>query len=325
MPNSQEQSLLPAYLVTGADELKRETVVRRLHQRLEKEGDISLNFDEFNGEDARGEEIVAACNTLPFASNIRLVQVENADRLKKADQDPLIAYLGDPSPSCVLCLVTKGLTKNTRLYKAVAKLGRTAVIDCTPPKRRDMPAQIRSMAVTHGITLTPSAAGALLDLVGENTVALDAQLQKIALAHRGSDPVNDSEVASLVSRTAEAKPWEFVDAFAGRNIQKCLVVAGKLGDKSSPYVLMSMCVTRIRELLITRALMERGQQSALPSVLHVPAWRVKNHASWARLFTKQELHRALKTARDTEQAMKSGSDPDAAFQQWWLSVLARPR
>ena len=95
--------------------------------------------------------------------------------------------------------------------------GKTAIIDCTPFERREMGKVVRSMAVGHGITFTEGAASALLDLVGTNTVSLDAEIRKLSLSHRGSDPVNENEVLSMVSFTKEIKPWEFVDAFAARN------------------------------------------------------------------------------------------------------------
>lgn len=320
MSDKAKQPLLPAYLITGTDELKRQRVLERLRSRVAEEGDISFNSETFNGETADGEEIVFACNTLPFASSVRLVQVFAVDKLKKDDQERLIAYLEAPCETTVLCLVASGLAKNTRLYKAVAKIGSSAIIECAPPKLKDLPAQVRAMATSHGAVITNSAANLLVDLIGENTVALDAELQKLALAHRGSDPINDNEVASLVSRTAEAKPWEFVDAFSSRNLAKCLQLRTRM-ESTTPYALLAMCVTRIRELIAAKSLANRGQAGALASYLHLPDWRVKNHAFWARNFSETELRNALLLARDTERAMKSGTDPNEAFTDWYIAVI----
>lgn len=320
MADKSKQPLLPAYLITGTDELKRQTVLSRLRKRIAEEGDISFNADTFNGEVVEGEQIVYACNTLPFASPVRLVQVDAADRLKKDDQERLIAYLEAPCETTVLCLVASGLAKNTRLYKAVAKVGKQAIIDCTPPKLRELPAQVRAMATSHGAVITDSAANLLVDLVGDNTVALDAELKKLSLAHRGSDPINDSEVAAMVSRTSEAKPWEFVDAFSARNMTKCLVLRTRM-ESSTPFALLAMCVTRLRELVAAKSLAQRGQAGSLAAYLHVPDWRVKNHGMWARGFTDAELRSALQTARDTERAMKSGANAEEAFERWYLDVI----
>ena len=39
-----------------------------------------------------------------------------ADKLKKADAEQLVSYLGSPNGSTVLALVAEKLAKNTRLY-----------------------------------------------------------------------------------------------------------------------------------------------------------------------------------------------------------------
>ncbi|HIW75251.1 MULTISPECIES: DNA polymerase III subunit delta [Gordonibacter] len=318
----QEAPLLPVYLIVGEDALKRDTVMKRLRVRLAKLGDLSFNSDEFNGETALGGDIVAACNTVPFASPVRLVEVRGADKLKKADAEALVTYLEAPNETTVLALVAEKLAKNTRLYKAVAKLGKTAVIDCAPLKRYELPKTVRALAVGHGVTLTEGAANVLVDLVGEDTVHLDNELKKIALAHRGSDAVNEHEIMGLVSRTAEVKPWEFVDAFAARDTRKCLLYLGRM-DSVSPHALLAMCTTRLRELVCARSLAERGNPRGVAAALKLPDWRCKNHATWARGFTAAELRQALISSRDTERAMKSGTDPNAAFLDWVLLVTTR--
>ena len=127
---------------------------------------------------------------------------------------------------------------------------------------------------------------------------------------------------SLVSRTAEVKPWEFTNAFAARDTAKCLLDLQRM-KSVSPHALLPMCVTRIRELMCAQSLAARGQGRGIAAALKQPDWRVKNHAAWARKYTPQELRQALITARDTEQAMKSGADPDAAFREWVVNVIAK--
>lgn len=320
--SKNNKSLLPVYLITGEDALKRDAVMKRLRTRLSSMGDLLFNSEVFEGAEFTGDDVVNACNTIPFASPVRLVEVRDADKLKKADSEPIVSYLDAPCETTVLALVAEKLAKNTRLYKAVAKHGKTAVIDCAPPKARDLPKLVRSMAVGHGVTFSEGAAIALVNLVGEDTVHLDAEIKKVALAHSGTAAVGEQEVRSLVSRTAEVKPWEFTNAFAARDTAKCLLDLQRM-KSVSPHALLPMCVTRIRELMCAQSLAARGQGRGIAAALKQPDWRVKNHAAWARKYTPQELRQALITARDTEQAMKSGADPDAAFREWVVNVTAK--
>ena len=336
---NDKNTLLPAYLIVGDDALKRDRVTARLRARLEAMGDLSFNSDAFDATgECTGVDIVNACNTVPFASPVRLVEVRNAEKLLKEDSEALVAYLASPCESSILCLVAEKLAKNTRLYKAVAALGKSAIIECASPKAVDLPKLVRDMAVSHGVTFTPSAASALVELIGSSTVHLDAEIEKLALAHDGSQPIGDDEVRSMVSRMAEVKPWEFVDAFAARDTKTCLLYLSRM-QSVSPHALLPMCTTRIRELICARSLAKRGNgnaaniASALTAIAKKPKgksapkprpeWAFKKHVGWARNFTAGELRAALSSARDTERAMKSGADPNAAFMEWVVNVTAR--
>lgn len=319
---SEHNGLLAAYLAVGEDALKREAVIARLRTRLSKLGDLSFNADDFDGETAEGAAIVAACNTMPFASPVRLVYVRNAEKLKKADSEEIVSYLASPSESTVLALEAEKLPKNTRLYKAVAAVGPKAVIDCAPPKSWELPRRVRAMATGHGVVLTEGAASALVELVGENTVHLDNELKKIALAHGGDEAVGEREIREMVARTSEVKPWDFTAAFAERNLGKCLGLLSAM-ESASPHALIALCTTRIRELMAAQSFARRGNPKGLAGALHVPDWRVKNHGAWARNFSPAELRAALVAARDAEQAMKSGSDADEVFYRWLVGTLRR--
>ena len=285
-------------------------------------GDMAFNSDEFDGESAEGAAIAAACNTMPFASPVRLVYVRNVDKLKKADAEELVNYLKAPSATTVLACEAEKLARNTRLYKALAAAGPKAVIDCAPPKSWELPKRVRAMACTHGITLTEGAASALVELVGENTVHLDNELKKIALAHGTGEGVGEREVRALVARTSEVKPWDFTAAFAERNLGKCLALRSKM-ESTSPHVLIALCTTRLRELMAAQSMARRGNPRGLAKALGAPDWRVKNHGAWARQWRPEELRRALASSRDAEQAMKSGSDPDEVFYRWLVETLKR--
>ena len=321
MPENSVSSFLPAYLVVGEDQLKRRTVIDRLRKRVSEFGDLEFNHDEFDGEKASGSAIVSACNTLPFASELRLVEVTTAEKLVKEDVDALVAYLKEPCPTTVLALSAQKLAKNTRLYKAVAALGKSAVIDCAPMKRFELVRALRSMAVGHGFTLTQGAAEKLVEFVGEDTVALDSELRKLALATNGDAAVTERDVSTLVARTSEAKPWDLVDAFSARDARNCARILPLL-DSSSPYALIGMCTVRLRELACAKSLERRGEAGRLAEVLKVPSWRVKNHRRWASRYTEREIAHAFSTARDCERAMKSGTDPSIAFKEWLFSTMS---
>ena len=132
----KEKTLLPAYLAVGEDELKRRTVIERLRKRVSSMGDLSFNHDVFDGATASGSDIAIACNTFPFASPVRLVEVNHVEKLGKQDADVLVAYLTSPCTSTVLLASSEKLAKNSRLYKALADVGNGAGMDTRSPIAR---------------------------------------------------------------------------------------------------------------------------------------------------------------------------------------------
>ena len=94
-------------------------------------------------------------------------------------------------------------------------------------------------------------------------------------------------------------------------------------EDTSPFGLLTMCTSRLRELISAKALIARGDGARIASILKIPEWKVKFYRTWVKGFTMSELIFALKKARDTEAAMKSGSDKDKEFLQWMLEVCRK--
>lgn len=118
-----ETGLLPAYLIVGTDGVKRDHAVSRMKARLEKSGMVEFNLDERDmTKDPDIESIIGSLNTFPMGSEFRLVILDGCSKLAKAVSEPLVEYLASPSPTTVCLIIADSLAKNTRLYKAIAKI-----------------------------------------------------------------------------------------------------------------------------------------------------------------------------------------------------------
>lgn len=316
------QGLLPGYLIVGSDELKSSRAVERMRARLEKSGMVEFNLDERDmTKDPQVDDIVASLNTFPMGAEFRLVILTNCDKLPKAMSEPLVEYFANPSPTTVCLVVATTLAKNTRLYKAIKKLGDKAIIDCAPKKTWELPPQVVKMAAAHGKAMGLPAAEALVARSGENTRMLDNELKKLASMVTGSE-ITLADIERHVMRTAEVKPWEFLNAVAARDLVRSLELL-KLQPAKSEVRLWSLLVTRLRELIIAKSLDTRGQGSQLATTLGVQGWQVKNHLSWARRWRMDELLEALSQAIEVELALKGSRDSELALRMWVISMTSR--
>ena len=315
-----ENQLLPAYLIVGTDGVKRDHAVKRMKARLEKSGMVEFNLDERDmTKDPDIESVIGSLNTLPMGADFRLVILEGCAKLPKAVSEPLVEYLQNPSPSTVCLLIADSLAKNTRLYKAIAKIDKKAIIDCAPMKRWELPKRVQQMASQRGMQISTAATEELVSRSGENTRLLDNGLAK--LQQMVPDRVIDvTDVEQWIARTAEVQPWDFLNAVAARDLRRSLELFNLLPEKSYVWTYTLLC-GRIRELIVAKALDARGQGRELAATLKLQSWQVKNHLGWARRFTMDELTAALERAVDVELALKGSADSKTALLLWVSSIV----
>jgi len=311
--------LLRAYLIVGSDELKRQAAVARI-KRYVDEGLVDFNLDELTASaDMDPASLVASLDTMPFGPGPRLVIVHDAGKLPKAVSEALITYLDNPNPSSVLCLEAESLAKGTRLYKAVAKQDGKPIVECAAKKGRELYSYVTQLSQrTHRKRMGLPAAKELVARVGESTVLLDAQVRTLAELVGDRPEITLADVEEHVARTAEVKPWEFLDAVSGRDARRALALYQSMTDPSQ-VALLTLLVGRIRELACARSLAARGEGASLARALGKQEWQVKNHLRWARGFSDGDLERALVEAAALERILKGTGDSDAAF----VSYVAR--
>ena len=313
--------LLPAYLIVGADELKRDAAVRRLRSHVPADM-ADFNLDELDGASLEEPgQLISSAQTMPFCADFRLVIVNGAGQLAKPVSEAVVSYLADPNPQCVLCLVAEKLAKNTRLYKAVAKVGSHSVIDCAPLKRWELPPYVVKLAQKRGLSMDNAAAQELVERVGESTVALDNQIATLAQLVGDAGRITLADVEANVAQIAEVSPWAFADAVCERNAPRAMEMLDLMKAPSLVF-LHSVLVGRLRELICAKSLDARGAASGLARELGRQSWQVKNHVRWSRAFGEEELVELLGQAAVCERALKGSQDSEAAFVRFVLAMAS---
>lgn len=304
--------LLPAYLAVGQDELKRDQTVKRLKARLEK-GLEAFNLDERDRPtEIEPSDIAISLNTLPIGEGFRLVLIHEANKLPKETSETIISYLSNPSPSTVLLLECEELRKTTRLYKALNKVGPRSVIDCAPISDKNLPNYLKKLASSKGLTIDHAAAMELASRVGPNTTLLDTELGTLGALAGDSRVITQELVRDNVARTAEVKPWDFLNRVCARDARGALELMGQLGGQSQ-LGLLTLLVRNLRDIVCARSLIDRGQSSRVAAELGKNEWAARSAVNNARKYTPSELTHCLAACARCEQQIKGGADPDACL------------
>ncbi len=316
-------ALKPVYLILSEQDFLVQQALDRLKKRVGEVADLDFNSETFDGDSASGDAIVAACNTLPFASDHRLVVVKNVDKLPKESAEALVAYAADPAPTCILALSGAKLAKNTRLYKAVDKLG--GVLERTQKKGAEFQRGVLELVAERNKTMEPQVAQLFISATGEDLRRVSAELDKLVAYIGDRREITRADVEGVVANAAKARLWDFPDALANRDCRRALVLSSKLlGDGESVFALHATALRIIRDLLSARALLDRGHGSAaeLARAMGRPDWQVKNLVRQARLFTAEELVDILRAAAEAEGKMKTSRDSRLVFERLIVKVCA---
>lgn len=317
----KQAALSNAYLVVGNDELKTETVIKRLMSRLEEYGSVDFNSQVFDGAGSIDiRELLDSLNTPPLASPYRLVLVKDIDKSGKQLTEAVIEYLARPMESSILVMTAIKMTQQSRLYKAVKKLDSKAVIDASDKKRSEIPAMVRSLARNYQIGLSHEGSVRLAELVGTSTITLNTEIRKLAsyVLALGRSEADQDDVMTVVARSNQPTVWDFVDAFSKRDLAQSLEVLHAL-PRESPVNLLFLCVTRMREILQYKSLSAR-KDGKLAKALGKPDWQLRRLEALSTRYGADEPRALLARLARADARMKSGEDARMVLEEVVLTT-----
>ena len=302
--------LKAAYLLSGTDRPKVTRAVRRLRDRV---GDDATEL--LSAAEADGNEVAAACNALGlFASERRLVVVENVEAWKAADADPLLDYLKSPSPETVLALVGDGIRKDSPLAKAVAKAGELLVYDL--PKRgnkADLPGWVGRQFAAQGVKVDPAVSRQLVELVGDNLDELSSEVDKL-VAWADGETLGEREVELLVAPRGEVPPFAMTDAWGRRDVAAVLAASERLLSRTSGPArdslprIVGLLTSHVERVAECRAMAEAGLSPRdAAERLKKNRFYVEKLFQQAENFTADELQDAIVRLAELDLALKGGS------------------
>jgi DNA polymerase-3 subunit delta len=314
--------LKAAYLLTGSDRPKIERALRRLRERF---GEDSV--ERLSGQEASGEDAVAACNALGlFASEGRLVLVDGVERWKAPDAKAIAEYLAAPAPGTVLALVGEEIRKDSPLAKACAKAGEVLAFEVS---KRELPKWVADQFARHGVKVSPEACRALVELAGDNPHELAGEIDKLAL-WAGTDEIGEDEIELLVAARADVPPFALTDAWGRREVAGVLAACETLLERSTRsgeiHMLVGRLVAHVRRVQACQRLDAEGvAPREAASTLKMHPFAAEKAFGQARNFSVEELRETIVRLSELDHAVKGGSrlPPELELERT-LVAITRP-
>lgn len=300
----------PSYLLSGEDAAKLSAAVARLRSRAEREGGAGglETFDSLGGGGPDAEALAGSIPALSLTAEHRYLLADGVERWKAPQVKAIAEGLAAAPPDLTVVLIAHGAAPKG-LAEAVAKTGGEA-ISYDPPRRRELPSWIVAAARERGFTLAPQAARILIARLGESTVRLGSELDRLALWAGDGGSVGVEDVEAMTSDTSERAGWALGDAIVARDPEAAVATADELlsqGEAVTPMVYGM--ASRLRNAHSAASALEAGQapgqvQAALPMAPYPAKMLVQS----VRGVDPDELAGAIGAIADLEWWTRGGSD-----------------
>lgn len=266
-------------LYYGPDSFSRSEAVAALRRGLDTDGMLSTNTASFAGRSAKPDELMAACDTVPFLAERRLVLVEGLLSAHEASRRParsgraraksiaeeerwpwtgFVEHVQHLPETTELVLVDDDLREGSRL---LTELQPYAELHYFPLMEREALVHWVSERVrARRASIQPRAAAVLVETVGGNLWQMNNEVEKLTL-FAYDRPIEVSDVRRMVSVAPTGTVFQLVDAVMAGQSNDALWLVRLLmdGGAAGPY-LLTMLARQFRQLVLAQDLLRSGVQ-----------------------------------------------------------------
>src|SRR3954453_10446106 len=270
--SESSSGIKPAYLIAGTDAGKIDAALSRLRARAEREGGPGA-LESFGSGDGPPdpEALIVAIPSMSLMASRRYLVADGVERWTAKQAAAVIAALGDLPPDLTVALVAREAPPRVKSPKGLAEAVKGAggdVLSYQAPKTRDLPARLVAEASNRGFRLDDGAARMLVERMGESTVRLVTEIERLSVWAGPDGEVTADDLESMVVDTSEEATWALSDAVVARDRAAALRAAellfppgggGPQGDAVPPIVYQA--AKRLREAHLAAVELERGTPS----------------------------------------------------------------
>ena len=328
---------MPAHVIYGDSFL----VAERLRQVKVEAGAADLmdsNRHVVSAGQARPEEVLAMCNSLPFLDTMRLVEIEGVLATQQSSGrsrgsgrrsasasgawTQLVDAVPDLPDTTVLIFVDGDVQQNNPLLRSLSE--HCAVHREATPNAQALLQWIKQRAEDKGSGITPPAMQVLAELVGGDLWTIDRELEKLSLYATGRS-ITDSDVRAMVPYAQEANIFAAVDSIMDSRPGPALrSVMQLMEDGQEPLYIIAMIERQLRLIALARDLTDRGvAQPDLGRRMGANSdFVVRKTLGQARRLTLPQIRSRYRRVLESDLAIKQGRLEPALSLQLLVADLA---
>lgn len=319
------------YIFTGQDDFSVHERLLELKSTLDTPDALSMNTSIFDGARLTMAELSAACDSVPFLGNCRLVIVrgllgmlESKDDQKQGDSiqwKALPDYAARLPTSTVLVFLEGKLNNRSSVYKKLAPLCR--VEEFRPLRGFDLQSWITNRVIKKGGKITPKAAAYLANQAGENLWVLDNEIEKLclfAVARR----IDENDIRKVTTFAREASIFQLVDAIVEKKTSRAMQLLDQImAEGMAPSHVMHMLTRQFRLILELKDMPAGASQEDIRSKLGLARnYPVNKLVQQSRTYPVPQVIQVLSLILEAELATKTGQWKDTLAMEFLVAQVS---
>jgi len=227
------QPLSNIWLVFGDEPWQKNDALAQIKHAAGQQGFIErINFtadDKFNWQDVLDEYLALSL----FASQ-RIIEVELINKVNEAGGKVLLSLLDRLHQDVILIFHGAKLdaaTTNKKWFKGLNEQG--IYLPVYDLDNKNLSQWLGRQAQHYQLNLPTETKSMLMDLFEGNVLALDQELQKLAILF-ANQQISEEEIEQLAIKQARFNPFQLVDALLRQDLKKCLSIIDQLKQEGTP-------------------------------------------------------------------------------------------
>lgn len=310
-----KSELAPLYLVWVEDAFSFDQAMILLREALTKKhpGFEEIHWNSEKPLNALLEEL----GSFSFFSKHKLIRIDGDDFCKEEEASKLSDAL-QGAALATLVIVPKKKTALNSALKALKNLAQT--VECVKPKGKDLTSYVVSFASEEGKKMGSAASLKLVDLIGEDLLALQNQVKLLAVFAKDKPEISLEDVQALFADSAEKDVFQLTQHILQNDKAKTFALLRQLLDQGEvPLIIFSLLIRHYR-MLMKLKLLEKRKMNAyeMASIVRLPAFVIEKSMPQARQLPWKKLIQVYKDLSQTDLQLKSSPLPHLAILEKFL-------
>ena len=305
LERSLREGVQPLYLLLGPEVyLRRDAAQNITEAALSRTLLREFNESSFSLLSDPVQSAIAAADQLPMMSDTRVVRIRDFAKLREADEEILIRYLNNPSPSTVMIFSADDLDKRKKSSKVL--LDTCTVVDFAPLRDAEAKSWAKSRLKELKVTADDQVLREIISLVGTDVQTLFNELEKLASAAANTGRITPDLVDELIGRSRELSNFDLGDHLLAGNRKKALETLHRLlEDGAEPVMLVGLIGGNYHRLALGKHLLLRGGRDEVFRNISVPSFKRDSYLASLQRSSATKIARGIQRTAATDLAIKT--------------------